>query len=230
MRLVWDRLLETCVRTEKNALLVSGLPPFLRFEEGLQSVDVPAITLEELGEMLDEVLPSPAKLEKVRGCRSFTLRYGSGFNFRIAALGGACPRMLTVTKLPRVIPEAAAPVEEAAGDRPADVQTGEWRSLLARCEAAVGGSALLLPGSPPMLWWELGIHPLEPAPLSVHAMRQIVSAMWPPDEFRRRVDGYDRFDLGMAGGEIFRVAVFDPSGEPMAVLMRTASGARRENA
>src|SRR5689334_17362447 len=102
MKLAWDRLLETCVRRGNSALLVADFPPFLRSGGGLQQLAVPEVTADDLGEMLREVLPRPGEIKESWGFCSFSLNYGSDFNFRVGAVGRTPPRVLTITKLPPV--------------------------------------------------------------------------------------------------------------------------------
>jgi hypothetical protein len=220
MKLAWDRLLETCVRLGNNALLVAGFPPCWRFEDGLRHAAVPAVSAEELDEMLLEVLPGPGEVDESRGCRSFTLNYGSDFKFRIGAVGRTPPKVLTITRLPAVPLAGEEQVVAGLADSAAAEQNSRWRRIVAQSDEVHCRTGLVAAGCAPLLWWELGLHPLESAPLDLWQVRQTVADIWPPAEYRRRVDGYDTFDLGYDRDKIFRTAVFDADGEPVVVFMR----------
>ena len=103
-KLRWDRLMETCVkRGAFDILLIPGMPPGLRVDNGLRWLDVEPLTPVDIAEMLIELSPPDRVNEK--GYLDFDVPYGR-HRFRVASFGIPSPRFTLLMKLPR--PETPA--------------------------------------------------------------------------------------------------------------------------
>src|SRR5688572_8980825 len=97
--LQWDRLLESSLKRETSLALVVGTPGFHRTDQGLRAFSLPPLEPADLQTILHEVLPPPHEVERVPGCRSFSLTYGPpDVKFRIDCVGDPEPMALFITQ------------------------------------------------------------------------------------------------------------------------------------
>jgi len=91
----WDRLMETCVKENgRDILLTAGLPPQLRLDRGLASLQVPPLDQKDVEEMVESFRRPPATVGAdpydynwAEGYRYLDVTYRDGQVFRAAVFG-----------------------------------------------------------------------------------------------------------------------------------------------
>ena len=156
-RLAWDRLFETCLQRKMDAVLVAGQQPHWRSESGFYPGQVLPVECEDLMSMVAEIAPQPDRINEIPGCRSFRIAYGTVAKFRVDTLGvpTACAVVLTMlpSDMPASLGDGVGWYRGWSGDGP----EMNWDQLL-DCAGRIGGDAFVVPGCPPFVWSNWGLH------------------------------------------------------------------------
>jgi Tfp pilus assembly pilus retraction ATPase PilT len=206
-KLAWDRVLETCVRNDGEAIvLVPGAEPLLRVWNGLRALQVPPLEREQLSTLLGEIYPSEHEERSTEfGHLAFDLRYGSDYQFRVAVFGGRPPAAMLLARVPRGTRAIAGDREPGAA--PADFPPLSSRQILDICIESGAFDVLLAPGCPPLLRSDRGLHAFRTHPLSAERVDDIARSFQVPG-FTEEKDGYRGFDFRFSATHWFRAAVF----------------------
>jgi len=214
-QLWFARLLESCEQQKKDAVLVAGYPPFLRFEGRLRALDATPLTAGDLAGVPDNTVPPIAEFTELPGLRAFDLRFGDLGRYRVAVLGLAEPLALVVTRLSETSVELDGCIHGWVPNT-----GGAWVEPLKQNLAGTRANALIVGGSPPFVWAADGLSPASHAPvLSDSEVAAFVSRLTGPSNRIRCLHGYEEFGLSL-NGEHFRVAMFGQPPTIVLVLLR----------
>jgi Tfp pilus assembly pilus retraction ATPase PilT len=98
--LQWDRLLETCCRSNAtDLLLIPGSPPLIRLDELWRSLQVNATHLEEIRALATELLGANPR-GRADGYAFSSFRFGKSDRFRAMAIGFPDTTALVVSRHP----------------------------------------------------------------------------------------------------------------------------------
>jgi hypothetical protein len=219
-KLPWPKFLETCVQSNKNALLIAGQPPYWLCDSGLATSEVPPLDPEDITSMLAEIMPGPERIETVPGCRSFLLRHASKHHFRVDMLGEPIAHSVVLTKVP---PDAPTWLREGSGwyrGWNAQMSKISWGELLTFAQRDQG-EALVLPGSPPFGWSRWGLHAYGVTPLTPGVVRSMIAEIMPPPYLISQRPGLQTFTVHFGrGGPQFRAELFGAPSPALALLIR----------
>ncbi|MDP9175110.1 MAG: hypothetical protein M3O30_14780 [Planctomycetota bacterium] len=209
-----DRMLETCVKWDKNAILVAGYPAFLRFETGLRALTMSPISSQALADLGREVMPEPHQIAELPGVSQFDLSFGEDHQFRFAVLGRPQTMAIIITQLKGT----PTPLQDCnAGWTP--TQARQWVEPLKKSVAGNNRDALVLGGAPPLTWAADGIYPVSAPVLTGADIRSTVDrTIQLPNRFLQR-DGYTQFSVSL-NGEPFRVAMFGYPSSPLLLYQK----------
>ena len=97
---VWDRLLETCLRKDASVvLLVPGSPPLMRIGRVWRGLDVPALSAEDVVDLAAERI-RPGRHAQSNGYAYDDFWYRDGAFFRAMAFGFPETKVLVVSPAP----------------------------------------------------------------------------------------------------------------------------------
>ena len=206
--LVWDRLLETCVRRTGDAIILADKPSFLRCETGLRALRVDPMGRSDLKALVESMSGRVAPPEQIATFTFVDLEY-NGVRFRVTVVGLDSPQAVIVARL-------AANAEPLTG-RGTGWETVPKRafSLLEMLSYRVTEPAIdliLAGGHPPLAWAMDGIHVWAAPPLDDGDIAAGLSALPPYRSEERMVEkGYSTFEYYPYADVRYRVASFRES-------------------
>jgi hypothetical protein len=210
----WDRILETCIKNDQNAILVVRFPPFLRSEHGLRPMKAPVITAQHLSEMVKDIAPASDQILEIPGLRLFDVKFGESYEFRIAVLAHPDPGVIIVTRLQG---EAMPLLACNAGWLPS--KGGPWIGRLKECIVGNEQDVILVKNAPPLTWGADGLHAVSGPILTSADIRSCIGRTVEPADQVLHPAGYLEFGLSL-NGKRFRAAMFDQPSSTMLVLLR----------
>jgi hypothetical protein len=214
-KLQWDRTFESSLNRHTGIALVLGTPGFHRTDKGLRPFALPPLEPADLTAMLEELRPSSDAMDRVPGCRSFAVTYGSDFRYRIDDVGTAQTRAIFVTRL---LPDVPGPRSDGGsgwytGWSP-DGSLPSWVQLFRACGTPPYSSVVLTHDAPPFFWTESGFHPAPSPPVSRGRLQDMADEILTFQHVNLEAHEFVSRRLRFAyTGELFQVAAF---GEPAA--------------
>jgi Tfp pilus assembly pilus retraction ATPase PilT len=218
-----DRILETCYQLNRNALLIAGQSPYWRLDGGLGEGKSPRLSAEGVAGMIHEIMPASDRIEKVPGCQSFRLRYGTE-RFRVDALGEPTAYAVILTKLPSDAPVSLREGRNWYQDWSSRCAKMNWNELFDEAERAAC-DVLVVPGCPPFLWSTWGLHAFDTQILTDDDVCSMVADIMPAPESRLQRQGVCEFCMParQPSGRAFRAAIFGYPSPTLAALVQIGS-------
>ncbi len=216
-KLSWDRIFQTCVTANNDAILVARYPVFLRSEWGLRPFLVPALGANEIVSMIDEIAPPPKDRWEFAGGYMFDTKFGENYRFRISVVGIQESPSAILTRLSFFAPRLPLSTDEAkwtSVDPPLS-----YESLLAWCGEGARRDAILVPKCPPLMWSDSAIHvPFVPE-LSSTEISSLVAHKIKRLGIARKDESYPSFNIAQ-GTHRFCAAVFEDRDPILVALMK----------
>jgi hypothetical protein len=208
----WDRIFQTCINQNKDAVIIAGYPVFLRAQWGFQPFLIPPLTSDDITSMIDEIAPSPSERWEFAGGYLFDVKHSETYQFRISVVGNPESRSALLTRLsPKALGLTTEMEKWTASEQPLT-----FDRLLGWCAKSGTRDAILVPNCPPLVWSDSAIHVFFGPGLSVAEVTSITTRIKELGGFQEGTT-YPRFGFSF-GTQRFCAAVFE-DGEPILVAL-----------